>query len=99
VGPAREAGPRRRRRRRGACRVWVGLGREVGDDTRAPRVSLSGAGRLRWAEKLSGAGLRLTSGRGGRTEGLLANFARWAAAKQDWEAGFSSFFFLFSNPN
>jgi hypothetical protein len=90
VGPAREAGPRRRRRRRGACRVRVGLGREVGNDTRAPRVSLSGGGGLRWAEKLSWAGLRC--GWQADAEGKLRGFWRTSRSrprqKQGWEAGF-----------
>jgi hypothetical protein len=100
VGPAREAGPRRRRRWRGARRVRVGLGREVGDDTRVPRVSLSGAGRLRWAAVgRSRLGWAAASGRGGRAGGSQADFERWAAAKNRTGRLFSHFFFLNSNSN
>jgi hypothetical protein len=61
MGPAREAGPRRRRRRRGACRVRVGLGREVGDDGWPPPVShkrrQAHGARAGWAKAARWAGL------------------------------------------
>jgi hypothetical protein len=91
VGLAREAGSRRGRRRHGACGVRVGLGHEVGDDTRVPRVSLSGAGRLWWAVVgRNRLGWAAASGRGGRVGGPPADFARWAAITEQ-----GSWFFLF----
>jgi hypothetical protein len=108
VGPAREAGPRRKRRRRGAGRVWVGLGREVRDDTRAPRVSLCGrrqaavgrqakVGRAREV----GLGVRergVESGGRERTSQELGRDANGLGRRPGRVVSFSFLFFLFLFP-